>query len=100
MSLSLSVDAQRQGDAEPWCPLDARPVRVDGTDGIRIRPSWNRVVVQTREVSPLKRAAVSSLHAGQWSFFHTRPTIHRFAAEPGFGPRPRAELDTCARWRR
>ena len=43
--------------------------------------------VQTREVSPLKRAAVSSLHAGQGCFFHTGPTIHSLAVGPGFLPR-------------
>src|SRR6202043_2399936 len=57
------------GDAGPWCLLAAGPVRRRD----RRHPGTtltNRVVAQTREVSPLERAAVSSLHAGQGCFSH------------------------------
>ena len=56
--------------------------------------------VQTREVSPRKRAADRSLHAVRGCFFHSDLAVHRSEPRAGVAAARRAELGLCdgSRW--
>src|SRR3954467_2115105 len=99
MPLLLSVVAQRRVTPSPgacWMP-DPSPATGPTASGCDRQLGGH---AQTREVSPLMRAAVRSLHAGQGYFFHTAAAIHRLAVGPGLRGRRDAELGVCVGWLR